>query len=123
MRLSLDQDGNVHLIRSYGPGHVTVNDLRLTQSCALAPDALISDWGPAGFDDLDAAHFTALLTLKPELVLFGSGERQRFPHPRLLRALLEAGIAVDTMDTAAACRTYNIVVAEGRRAVAALLMI
>ncbi|HMV39659.1 Mth938-like domain-containing protein [Plasticicumulans sp.] len=124
MRLALDQDSNVHLIRNYGPGYVTVDaEQRLTRSFALAPDALLPDWGPEGFEALAAEHFEALLALKPELVLLGTGARQRFPHPRLSRALTEAGIAVDAMDTAAACRTFNIVVAEGRRAVAALLMI
>ena len=124
MRLALDHDGNVNLIRGYGAGYVTVNaDRRLTRSFALAPDALRADWGPETFEALEAAHFDALLALGPELVLLGTGARQRFPHPRLLRTLTEAGIAVDAMDTAAACRTYNIVVAEGRKAVAALLMI
>jgi uncharacterized protein len=78
-------------------------------------------WPPRGFDELTQAHFDSLLPDKPELVIFGSGSRLRFPRPALLRTLIEQRVGVETMDTAAACRTYNVLVSEGRNVVAALL--
>ena len=72
--------------------------------------------------DLQAAHFEALLALRPELVIFGSGSRLSFVKPALMRALIERRIGVETMDTPAACRTFNVLVSEGRSAVAALLL-
>lgn len=123
MRLSLDTGDRSNLIRSYGEGWITVNDTKITQSVLVTPDRMDTDWPPQRFDALRADHFEQLLTLEPEIVLLGTGARQRFPHPRLTRSLLEAGIGVEVMDTSAACRTYNIIMAEGRRVVAALLMI
>ena len=79
-------------------------------------------WSPARPADLTPADFEALLALQPELVIFGSGARHRFVAQSLMRALIERGIGVETMDTPAACRTYNVLVAEGRSAVAALLL-
>ena len=79
-------------------------------------------WRCDGFDTLTAEHFERIVALGPELVIFGSGARLRFVHPSLLRALIERRIGVETMDTPAACRTYNVLVAEGRSVVAALLL-
>ena len=79
-------------------------------------------WAPAQPDDLTPADFEALLAFKPELVIFGCGPRHLFVSPALMRSLIEHRIGVETMDTAAACRTYNVLVAEGRSAVAALLL-
>ena len=76
-------------------------------------------WHAASFEALGADHFARIAALKPELVIFGSGARLRFPAPALLRPLIDAGIGVETMDTAAACRTYNVLLAEGRSVVAA----
>jgi uncharacterized protein len=79
-------------------------------------------WDAANFDALTAAHFERLVALEPEVVIFGSGARLRFAPPALLRALIERRIGVETMDTAAACRTYNVLANEGRTVVAALLL-
>jgi len=79
-------------------------------------------WAPGGFDALTESDFAALAALKPEVALFGSGATMRFPHPRLTRALTEARIGLEVMDTPAACRTYNILAAEGRRVAAAILV-
>ena len=79
-------------------------------------------WAPHRADALTEADFEAVLALQPELVIFGSGARQQFVAPGLMHALIERRIGVETMDTAAACRTYNVLVAEGRSAVAALLL-
>jgi uncharacterized protein len=77
---------------------------------------------PSRPDDLETAHFDAILALQPELVIFGSGPRLKFVSPALMRGLIDRRIGVETMDTPAACRTYNVLVSEGRSAVAALLM-
>lgn len=82
----------------------------------------VRPWPPGSFDALEPAHFDALLLDRPELVIFGSGTRQRFPSPALLRGLIERRVGFEAMDTAAACRTYNVLVSEGRTVVAALLL-
>jgi len=82
----------------------------------------VQAWEPADFNALTQAHFDALLHLQPELVIFGSGARLRFPAPALLRNLIAQRIGVESMDTAAACRTYNVLVSERRSVVAALLL-
>jgi uncharacterized protein len=80
-------------------------------------------WPPQGFADLDTPHLAAILQLDPELVLLGTGARLQFPSPAILQPLHQAGIGVEVMDTGAACRTFNILVAEGRQVVAGLMMI
>jgi uncharacterized protein len=82
----------------------------------------VQPWEPADFGALTQAHFDELLQLKPELVIFGSGARLRFAPPALLRNLIARRIGVESMDTAAACRTYNVLVSERRSVVAALLL-
>jgi uncharacterized protein len=82
----------------------------------------IQVWDAVGFSALTQAHFDRLLQLEPELVIFGSGARLRFPPPALLSGLIAARVGVESMDTAAACRTYNVLVSERRTVVAALLL-
>lgn len=108
------------MVSAYGPGFVIVNGARHTAPVIVLPDRVLP-WELAGFEALAPAHAAALAALAPELVLLGTGPRQRFPHPALLQPLARARIGVEVMDTHAACRTYNILVAEGRRAAAALL--
>ena len=82
----------------------------------------VQAWGALAFEDLTAAHFERVAALKPEVVIFGSGPRLRFVPPALLRMLIAQRVGVETMDTAAACRTYNVLASEGRSVVAALLL-
>jgi uncharacterized protein len=82
----------------------------------------VARWAPRDFASLRQADFDALLPLKPEIVLFGSGAKLRFPGAALMRELIARRIGVESMDTAAACRTYNVLVSEGRSVVAALLL-
>jgi uncharacterized protein len=93
-----------------------------TRSIVVPWTGPVLDWPPRRFDDLQAAHFDQLLALNPELVIFGSGVYQRFAAPALLRGLIERRIGFEAMDTAAACRTFNVLVSEGRTVVAALLI-
>ena len=109
-------------ITGHGPGWVAVNGEPVRHSLVISARGDRLDWQADGFEALTATHFEQLVALRPELVVFGSGERLRFPPPALLRALVGQNIGVETMDTPAACRTYNILAAEGRRVVAALLI-
>jgi len=112
--------GNV--VTGIGPGWLRVNAEVHRQGLLLAPDALVAPWASSGFAALTEADFAPLLELSPTVVVFGTGSALHFAHPRLTRALTDAGIGVETMDTAAACRTYNILAAEGRRVAAALIV-
>ena len=99
-----------------------VGNQRFDRSVLVPWRGEVKAWAPAAVEQLSAEHFEQVLALRPELVIFGSGPRIRFISPALIRSLIERGIGVETMDTAAACRTYNVLVAEGRSAVAALLV-
>lgn len=123
MRFSLASDNIKNNIRAYAQGAVTVNDEFIYCSVIVTPEQLIKDWPPQCFAELEAPHFVQLQILKPEIVILGTGARQQFPHPRLTHILLSQGIGLEVMDTAAACRTYNIIMSEGRQVAAALLMI
>ena len=112
--------GNV--VTGIGPGWVRIGATEYRENLVLTPEAIATGWAPAGFDGLAEADFAQLLSYKPEVVLFGTGPAIRFPHPRLTRALTEARIGLEVMDTPAACRTFNILAAEGRGVVAALLL-
>lgn len=112
-----------YLFADYGPDFLKVNDQILRQNLLLSPDRIDTDWPARDFDSLEAAHFEYILTFQPELVLLGTGTQLRFPHPRLLAPLSRQGIGVDVMDLGAACRTYNILMSEGRRVVAAMLLL
>ena len=121
MKLHL-QSGVVLLVTGSGPGWIRVNADEYRQNVVLTPDVVQPGFAPGGFDALAESDFAGLLALKPEIVLLGTGARQRFPSPRLTRPLIDAHVGVEVMDTPAACRTFNILTGEGRRVVAALLL-
>jgi len=122
MRLTDDRTGSAFLVRSYAPGEVRVADKVLQRSCLISAERLVEDWRPQTLDELTEEDFQAVFELQPEIVVLGSGPRQRFPEPRLLAAILGRGIGCEVMNTGAACRTYNVLVSEARRAVAALFL-
>ncbi len=122
MKLHADTVPSSNTFNAYGPGWVEVNAVRRETSIVVMPDRPVVDWTVARFDDLTADDFATVAALDPELVVFGSGATLRFPHPRLLAALTARRIGVETMDIHAACRTYNILMAEGRRVAAALIL-
>lgn len=113
---------DVQSISAYGPGWVALDNEKITSSIIISSQGERLDWPCRGFADLTAAHFEQIATLDGELVIFGSGARIRFPQPLWLRPLMARRIGVETMDTQAACRTYNILAGEGRHVVAALLL-
>ena len=111
-----------NVVTGSGPGWVRVGQTEYRSNVILLPDAVVEGWAPDGFAALTEPDFAALLAHTPETVLLGTGARQQFPHPRLLHALSAARVGVEVMDTRAACRTFNILVAEDRRVAAALIV-
>ncbi len=122
MKLQPDLHPDTQIVSAYGPGYVEVNGTRHTTSCVFGSRLPPQDWAVPGFDALTEAVLQPLLSESPEVVLIGTGLRQRFPATAVLRSLIAAGIGWEVMDTAAACRTYNILAGEGRRVVAALIV-
>jgi uncharacterized protein len=110
------------LITAYDAGGFHIGAERIEKSLVLGSHGERFDWQATSFEDLTAEHFERLGESKPELIIFGSGTKIRFPHPKLVAALMQARIGVETMDTPAACRTYNILAGEGRHVVGAFLI-
>jgi uncharacterized protein len=121
MKLHLTPGAGLQLCSGYGAGYVTVNDVRYETSVVVAPDA-VTPWQGGGVDTLTAADFASIADRSPEIVIFGTGRRQRFPRPELTRALAASGVGLEVMDSGAACRTYNILASEGRKVVAVILL-
>ncbi|MDX8384890.1 MAG: Mth938-like domain-containing protein [Gallionella sp.] len=113
---------NINLFTAIEPGSVKVNGISYNKSIVVAPDELQHNWNVATFEELNETHFSCFLALKPEVLLLGTGTKQHFPHPSLYRALTNAGISVEAMDTHAACHTYNILAAEDRKVIAAIII-
>jgi uncharacterized protein len=109
-------------ITGYGPGWIAVNGQQHDKHLVVDSRSGSTPWLCGGFDALSAADFKIFLEHPPELILFGSGDRIRFPKPEWLQALYAQRIGVETMDTQAACRTYNFLAGEGRKVMAALLV-
>lgn len=107
---------------AYGQGYVAVNGVRYQSSLVVLPDRIVEDWNVQDFASLAQSDLGALASLKPELVLLGTGDLLRFPDSKLLASLAAAGIGAEIMDTRAACRTYNILAEEGRNVAAALII-
>ena len=111
-----------NIVTGLGPGWVRIGATEYRENLVLTSEAVVPGFAPSGFDGLAEQDFAALLAYEPELVILGTGASIRFPHPGLTRALTNSRVGVEVMDTAAACRTYNILAAEGRSVVAALLI-
>ena len=121
MKLEPD-DFDVQTIQGYGPGWVGVQGEKITHSVILGSQGQRVAWPCSRFEDLTATHFAQLAEFDAELVIFGSGTRIRFPQAAWLQPLMAKRIGLETMDTGAACRTYNILAGEGRRVVVALVL-
>ena len=108
-------------IARHGPDGVIVNGTEYRHPVIVPWRGTVVRWEVGRFEDLQAGDFQPLIALRPQVLIFGSGPQLRFAHPRLLAGLMAAGIGVETMDNAAACRTYNVLLSEGRDVAAALL--
>ena len=122
MKFQPDQLDGVNAISRLEAGRVWVHQTPFAHSLLVPWRGEVQVWPAATTNDLTEHHFEQVLSLAPELVIFGSGPTLRFIAPRLYRALIERRIGVETMDTAAACRTFNVLVTEGRKVVGALLV-
>ena len=121
MKLQPDQS-NAPSISGHGPGWVGLNGEKITSSVVIGSKGQRIDWQASRFEDLGADHFAQLAQLECEVVIFGSGSRIRFPQAGWLKPLMARRIGLETMDTAAACRTYNVLAQEGRNVAVALLL-
>ncbi len=121
MKLHAHRDAALNTVTAYGEGWLEINARRYGHAVLVRPESPVEAWAPARFEDLAAEHFEAIAAHAPEVVLLGTGAAQRFAHPRLVAALTARRIGVETMDTGAACRTYNILMSEGRKVLAALI--
>ncbi|HTQ75404.1 MAG TPA: Mth938-like domain-containing protein [Burkholderiales bacterium] len=122
MKLHREPAGIKNTFTGYGDGYVLVNGERIERSVVVLPERILADWPASRFADLRAEHLAALTGLDREIILLGTGGRLRFPRPEIMAPLVRAGIGVEVMDLQAACRTYNILMSEGRKVAAALLI-
>jgi len=122
MKLQLENPAGTNLVRSYGPGQLRIGERTHSTSLIVTAKAIIAPWRPATAQELTTADLEPLLGLAPEVVLLGTGARQQFPDVQVLRILHQQRIGVEVMDTSAACRTYNVLVTEGRNVAAALIV-
>ena len=122
MKFTLESSSRVNLVRSYSRAELLIGEEHVRSSCVVSADRLITDWPPARFEALQPEHLDAIFQLQPEVVLLGTGERQRFPPAEIRAAFVARSVGLEVMDLGAACRTYNILVQEERHAVAALFL-
>ena len=121
MKLHLAQAPGQNVFTGYGAGYVVINGTRHEAHLLVTAERVVP-WKVEGFDGLGSAQAGELIALEPEIVILGTGAAHRFPHPDLARTLAAAGIGLEVMDSNAACRTYNILLAEGRGVLAAILI-
>jgi uncharacterized protein len=122
MKLHLTTAENNYLITAYDEKFIEVNKQRYPQSLIVMAGQLIDDWPVQDFAHLTEAQFSQIAELTPEVVLLGTGKKHQFLHPKIYQILTQKGIPLECMTTAAACRTYNILMSEGRNVLAALIL-
>ena len=122
MKLHATTTQQYQTVTAYDDAGVEINTVRFSRSLLVMPEAAPSDWPVASFDALEPGHFEQIQRLTPDVVILGTGRRQRFVHPRLIAGLTTQRIGVECMDNQAACRTYNILMAEGRKVALALII-
>jgi uncharacterized protein len=122
LKLHVQVTANSNTVTGYGHDYIEVNRVRHADAMILTGDGPVRAWSAAGFEQLRPEDFAAVLALEPELVLIGTGATHRFLAPALVRPLIEKGVGFEVMGTPAACRTFNILMGEGRHVVAALLL-
>lgn len=122
MKLHLTTAENQYLITAYSAEYIEINKVRHACNLIVMADKLILDWQATDFASLAEAHFAQIVELKPEVVLLGTGEKHQFLHPKIYQHLTALGIPLECMTSAAACRTYNYLMSEGRNVAAALII-
>jgi len=122
MKLHSSSTQQYQTVTGYDATGVEINAQRFNFSLTVMPEAAPSPWDVARFEDLTAQHFELIAQEAPDVVILGTGERQRFVHPRLVASLSSLRVGVECMDSHAACRTYNILMGEGRKVTLALII-
>jgi uncharacterized protein len=122
MKLHSSSTEKYQTVTGYDRSGVEINAQRFDYSVLVMPEVAPRPWPVTRFEDLKAEHFEAIAADKPDVVILGTGERQRFVHPRLVTSLSGSRIGVESMDSHAACRTYNILMGEGRKVTLALII-
>lgn len=122
MKLHSQDNQAYQTVTSYDARGVEINAQRYDYSVTVMPEVPPRRWDVARFEDLNAAHFEEIAAGAPDVVVLGTGERQRFVHPRLVASLSAMRVGVECMDSHAACRTYNILMGEGRKVTLALIV-
>lgn len=122
MKLHTTPTQQYQTITGYDDNGVEINAIQFKHSLIVLPEQAPIAWPVARFEDLQPEHFAQIDALKPDVVIVGTGARQRFAHPRLFAMLTARRIGIECMDSQAACRTYNILMAEGRKAALALII-
>ena len=122
MQFTLENSGAGNLFRGYEAGAVRIGERTLRRSCLVTVDRVVEDWRPVTVAELRPDDAAAVLALEPEIVLLGTGTRQEFPPAAFRQAFAARGVGLDVMDVGAACRTFNVLVQEERRVLAALLL-
>lgn len=122
MKFAEDDPSEGYFITAYSEISIDINGRKFSSSLIVAPDTVDADWPPTSTDTLQSEHFKHIIDLKPELVLLGTGNKLTFPAIETYAELIKLGVGVEVMDTGAACRTYNILMGEGRRVIAGLIL-
>lgn len=122
MKLHPANFAHQNIFTGYGDGYVLINQIRHEKSLIVLPDHLITDWPVSAIAQLEVQHFDVLKHHAPEIIILGTGVAHQFPNQSLLRQIAQTGIGFEIMNTQACCRTYNILVEEGRRVCAALIL-
>ena len=123
MKLQLDRPDGLNTFTAYGEGYVSVNGIRHSCNLAALPERLFPEWTQATFETLRLEDFEWLASLDAEIILLGTGSRLRFPAPELMRPMARAQKGLEVMDLPAACRTYNVLMGEGRKVAVGLLLV
>ncbi len=122
MKLHSDPQSSLNTITGYGIGYIEVNSKVYPHALIVQPEGEISPWPVSAFADLSSDNLASLCVFKPELIIIGTGKKQQFLKPELIKPLIHAKIGFEMMDSQAACRTYNILMNEGRQVLAAIIL-
>lgn len=122
MKFTLQTPSSLNLVHACSEDEIRVRELVIRASVILTETEIVFDWPPASIEELTALHLQAALRFEPELILLGTGTRHVFPDARVIAGVQAAGVGLEVMATRAACRTYNVLVQEGRRVAAALIV-
>jgi len=122
MKLHSENNEKYQTVTGYDAEGVEINAQRFNFSLIVLPEVAPRPWPVTRFEDLTAAHFEQIAADRPDVVVLGTGARQRFVHPKLVASLSAMHIGVESMDSQAACRTYNVLMGEGRKVTLALII-